>query len=158
MCQIYSKLVIKTPERHLILLLLTLNIFCTLFYCSYCWIRTNKCYWALITTHFFYKQHFINSVSVLLNFFINWASNIAWVLLNIYMTIIIQRHFIFSVFVFMCRPRSIYVYLYILFFIFSLIFIAMNHMMSLKHSHLFFVHFKKYLLLFLDHNMDEKNK
>ena len=32
-CQIYSKLVIKTPQRHLVLLLLTLNIFRTLFCC-----------------------------------------------------------------------------------------------------------------------------
>ena len=33
MCQIYSKLVIDTPERHLVLLLLTLNIFCPFFFC-----------------------------------------------------------------------------------------------------------------------------
>ena len=35
MCQIYSNLTIKTPER-LLLLLLTLNIFRTLFYCYQC--------------------------------------------------------------------------------------------------------------------------
>ena len=32
MCQIYSQLPIKTPEQRLVLLLLTLNIFCTLLY------------------------------------------------------------------------------------------------------------------------------
>ena len=39
---IYSKLSIKTPEQNLVLLLLlTLNIFCFLSYCYDCW--TNKC-------------------------------------------------------------------------------------------------------------------
>ena len=42
LCQIYSKLTIKKPEQYLVLLLLTLNLFCTLLYCYYCWIRTNK--------------------------------------------------------------------------------------------------------------------
>ena len=32
-CQIYSKLTLKAPERRLVFLLLTLNIFCTLFHC-----------------------------------------------------------------------------------------------------------------------------
>ena len=42
-CQIYSKLTIKIPERHLVLfLLLTLNTFYTLFHCYYCWIWSNK--------------------------------------------------------------------------------------------------------------------
>ena len=31
-CQIHSKLTIKTPEQNQVFLLLTLNIFCTLFY------------------------------------------------------------------------------------------------------------------------------
>ena len=46
-CQIYSKLTVETPERHLVLLLLTLNIFCALFYHWYCWIWTNKCHLGL---------------------------------------------------------------------------------------------------------------
>ena len=41
-CQIYSKLTIKIPERRLVLLLLTLNIFTLLFCCCYWWIRANK--------------------------------------------------------------------------------------------------------------------
>ena len=49
-------------------------------------------------------------------------------------------------------------YLSILFLIFSLIFIAMNHITSLKQTNLFFVHFLEYLLLFLDDNVNEKKK
>ena len=41
MCQLYLKLRIRAPERPLGLLLLTLNMFCSLFYCYYYW--TNKC-------------------------------------------------------------------------------------------------------------------
>ena len=37
-----------------------------------------------------------------------------------------------------------------LFFIFSLIFIVINHMTSFKQAYLFFVHVLEYLLLFLD--------
>ena len=51
MCQIYSKLVIKTPEQHLVLLLLTLNTFSTLFYCQYCWIQTDIYIFFLIGIH-----------------------------------------------------------------------------------------------------------
>ena len=35
-CEICSKSIIKTPERRLVSLLLTLNIFHTLFHCFYC--------------------------------------------------------------------------------------------------------------------------
>ena len=41
MCQLYLKLRISAPERCQGLLLLTLNMFCSLFYCYYYW--TNKC-------------------------------------------------------------------------------------------------------------------
>ena len=44
-----------------------------------------------------------------------------------------------------------------LFFIFSLIFILINHITSLKETHLFFVHFLEYLLLFLNDNVDEES-
>ena len=46
-CQIYSKLAINSPERHHVLLLLILNIFCTWLYSYYCWIWTNKCWLGL---------------------------------------------------------------------------------------------------------------
>ena len=48
-------------------------------------------------------------------------------------------------------------YLCNLFLIFSLIFIVINHMISLKQTHLFFVCFLEYLQLLLDDNVDEKS-
>ena len=45
-----------------------------------------------------------------------------------------------------------------LFFIFSLIFIAINSIMSLKQKHLFYAHFLDSILLFLDGNVDEESK
>ena len=49
LCQIYLKLRIKTPELCLLLLLLTLNIFSTSFYCYYWWIWKDK-YWLSLRT------------------------------------------------------------------------------------------------------------
>ena len=43
-------------------------------------------------------------------------------------------------------------------FIFSLIFIVINHITSFRQTHLFFVHFLEYILLFLDDNMDEESE
>ena len=45
-----------------------------------------------------------------------------------------------------------------LFFIFSVIFIAINSITSLKQTHLFYAHFLDYLLLFLDDEVDEESK
>ena len=56
------------------------------------------------------------------------------------------------------RPRSMYVVFFFLFFIFSLIFIVINHKTSLKQAHLVFVPFIECLLLFLDDNVDEESK
>ena len=44
------------------------------------------------------------------------------------------------------------------FYYFSLIFIAINHITSLKQTHLFFPDFLEYLLLLLDGNVDEESK
>ena len=55
-----------------------------------------------------------------------------------------------------CRP--IYVDLSDLLFIFSLIFIVINHTTSSKQAHLLFVRFLEYLLLFLDGYVDEESK
>ena len=49
-------------------------------------------------------------------------------------------------------------YLCDLFLISSLIFIFINHITSLKQTHLAFVQFLKYLLLFLDDNLDEESE
>ena len=56
----------------------------------------------------------------------------------------------FSIFVFMPRPRSIYV------FTLSLILTVINHITSLKQLYLFFVHFLECLLLFLDDIVDKQ--
>ena len=48
-------------------------------------------------------------------------------------------------------------YLSDLFFIFSLVFIASYNIPSLKQMHLFFEHFLKYPLLFLDDNSMKKD-
>ena len=46
-----------------------------------------------------------------------------------------------------------------LFFIFTLIFVVINHITSSKQTYLFFfVIFLEYLLLFLDNNVDEKSR
>ena len=48
-------------------------------------------------------------------------------------------------------------YLFYLFFIFSLIFIAINHITSLKQLNFFYA-FLEHLPLFLDDNVDEESK
>ena len=52
---------------------------------------------------------FFNSASVLLNFFMNWASNVASVLLNANKHHHSETLFLFTIFVFISRPRYIYV-------------------------------------------------
>ena len=49
-------------------------------------------------------------------------------------------------------------YLGDLFYISSLIFIAIHSRTSLKQTHSFFARFLDYLLLFLDDNVDEESK
>ena len=49
-------------------------------------------------------------------------------------------------------------YLCDLFFIFSLIFIAINQITSFKKMNLFFVHYLEYPLLFVIDNVDEESE
>ena len=58
----------------------------------------------------------------------------------------------------MCRLGLLMSYLYNLFFIFSFIFMAINQITSFKQTHLFFVHSLKYLLIFLDDNVDKESE
>ena len=51
MCEIWSKLTIKTP----VFLFLTLNIFLTFFLCFYCWLWTSTCQLGSNDLVFFYK-------------------------------------------------------------------------------------------------------
>ena len=69
-----------------------------------------------------------------------------------------DTHFIFSILVSMSMPGPAYVVSMWSILIFSLIFIVINHITSLKQMDLFFVHFLEYLLLFLDDNVNEENE
>ena len=66
-----------------------------------------------------------------------------------------ETNFMFSIFGSMlCLSLGLFMsYFYDLFFIFSLIFIAINHITSLKWAHLFFIYFSEYFLFFLDNDV-----
>ena len=58
-----------------------------------------------------------------------------------------------------CLGLGLFVsYISDLFLIFSLVFIVINHIISLRQTHLILVHFIKYVLLFLDDNVDEDSE
>ena len=77
----------------------------------------------------------------------------------IHITIIILRHILYLVYFCLCLGLGLFMsYLCDLLFIFSLIFIVINHLTSLKQTHLLFVYFSEYLLLFLDDNVDEESE
>ena len=119
---------------------------------------------------FFISIAFFKSASVLHNFSMNWASNVAQLLFHelrfkccaVHIIIIILRtHFTFSIFMFMLGLDPFMSYLCDFLFIFSLIFIVIifiviNHINSFKQGYLFFVHFLEYLLLFLDDNVEDE--
>ena len=89
---------------------------------------------------------------MLLDFLMNRASNVASVLLNAHKHHYAEPHFIFSKSVSMSRPSLFILYLCDLYFIFSLIFIVINHIASLKQTDaLFFVYFLQYLYHFLEY-------
>ena len=76
----------------------------------------------------------------------------ASVLLNAYKHHYAESHFIFSKLVSMSRPSLFILYLCDLYFIFSLIFIVIYHITSLKQTDaLFFVYFLQYLYHFLEY-------
>ena len=105
----------------------------------------------------FYKQRvFFNSAPVLLNFFMNWASNVAW--MYAYNHHYTETH-LHLVYLCPCLRLGLFVsYLCALFFIFSLIFSLINHITLLKQTHLFLVHFLEFLLIFLDNKVDEESE
>ena len=68
---------------------------------------------------------------------------------SIHKTIIIPRHILHLVHLCPCSGLGIFMsYLCDLFFIFSLIFIVINHITSFKQTYLFFAPFLEYFLLF----------
>ena len=71
---------------------------------------------------------------MLLDFLMNRASNVASVLLNAHKHHYAKPHFIFSKSVSMSSPSLFILYLCDLYFIFSLIFIVINHITSLKQT------------------------
>ena len=76
-----------------------------------------------------------------------------------HITIIPLKHILYSVYLCPCLGLGLFMlYLCYLFFIFSLIFIFINHVTPLKQTRLFFVHFLQYLWLCLDDSMDEDSK
>ena len=77
----------------------------------------------------------------------------------IHITIIILRHSLYLVYFCSCLGLGTFMScLCDLLFIFSLIFIVINHITSLRQTHLLFVHFLEYLLLSLDYNIDEESE
>ena len=75
----------------------------------------------------------------------------------IHINIIILGHILYLVY--LTLDLGLFMsYLCDLFFISSLIFIPVNHILSLKETQLIFVHFLEYLLLFLDDNVDEESE
>ena len=76
----------------------------------------------------------------------------------IHITIIILTHFIL---LYLCPCLGLGLlmsYICDLFFLFSLVFIVINHITSLKQMYLTFLQFFKNLLLSLDDNIDEESK
>ena len=87
---------------------------------------------------------------MLLNVFLNWASNAASVLLNTYNHHYTETNFRLYLCVSMPRLRS--VHMVSCWSIFHFHFIAINHTKSSKETHLSFLFSLEYLLLFLDDN------
>ena len=111
----------------------------------------------LLCTRFFYKQHFFSTqLQCLLAF--------SWIELQtllrcclIHSSIIILRNILYLVYSCPCLGLGLFMsYLGDPFFFFSLIFIVINRITSLKQTHLFFIHILEYLLLFLDDNKMKK--
>ena len=76
-----------------------------------------------------------------------------------HITIILLRHILYLVYLCPCLGLGVFIsYLCGLFFIFSFIFIAINHITSLKQTHLFFVQFLENNLLFLDDNVEKESE
>ena len=107
---------------------------------------------------FFKSNAFFKSTLVLLNF--------SWIELQmllrcclIHITIIILRNKLYLVYLCLCLDLGLFIsYLCDLFFIFSLIFIVINHIISFKHTYLFFVHCSEYFLIFLEDNVDKESQ
>ena len=112
------------------------------------------CGWAILTINDFFK---INAFSqCCLTFSSNASNDLLQMLLNNHYYAAI--FFLFSIF-FPCLSLGLFKsYICDLLLIFTIVFIVINHIMSLKQTHWFFLEVLEYLLLFLDDNMDEENE
>ena len=76
----------------------------------------------------------------------------------IHATIIMVSHILYLLYMCPCLDLGLLIsYQCDLLFIFSFIFIVINHITSFKQTYLFFVHFLERLLLFLDDNVEANN-
>ena len=76
-----------------------------------------------------------------------------------HIAIIVLRYILCLVYLCPCLDLFLFMlYLCDPFFIFSLIFIIINHIISLKQDTLVFVHFLEYLILVSDNNTDEETE
>ena len=74
-------------------------------------------------------------------------------------TFTILRHILYLVYLCPCFDLVLFMsYLHEQFLIFDLIFIVMNHIISLKQAHLFAAYFLEYLVLVFNGNMKEENE
>ena len=77
----------------------------------------------------------------------------------VHIAIMILKHMLYLVYLYPCLGLGHFMsYLCDLFFIFSLVFIVINHTTSFKQACLFFVHCLESLLSLLDDNVDEENE
>ena len=112
-------------------------------------VNTSEC------TRFFLKGVlFFNWASGLVDFFMNWVSNIA--LLKTYNHYHTEIPFIFTIIESMSRPRSIYITSMWCIFLFHLHFLMINRIIPWIQTHLLFCLFLEYALLFLEDNADEE--
>ena len=73
------------------------------------------------------------------------------------MIMIVVKRILYLIYLSPCPDLGLFMsYLYHLFFLFSLICIAINHITS--QTYLLFVNFLEYRLLFLDDNVDKENE
>ena len=95
-----------------------------------------------------------NSASKLLNFS---RTKLQMLLRCCLISIFILRHF-YIYYIYLCLDLGLFMcYLCDLYFVFIFVLIMINHIISQKQTHLtFFRHFLEYVLLFLDHHIDEE--
>ena len=135
----------------------SITFLCVFYLYRICWLIGCR---NILLTRFSY----ISKAFFQLNFSVVWL--FLWIELQmllrscwIHITIIILGHFLFLVYLRPCIDLGLFLsYLCDLFFIFSLIYFAINHITPFKQTHLFFVHFWECLLLFLNDNVDEESE